>query len=240
MTLPHFLIIGAQKAGTTWLARRLGGHPQVFLPRGEVHFFDVEANYARGADWYREQFAGAAPGQTVGEKTPDYLWVNRPPRAEPAPTARRIRDLLPEARLIVTLRDPVARAVSALGHHVWLRRFPPSAPAGEVFFGRYRDRAEHWGLLPAGLYYRQLEEYFRHFPPERIQVLVFEEDIRGRPHDTLAAVCAFLGIAGTALPEPAAERPANRGVRSRLALALNYHLPWAAPALQRSRRPSRT
>ena len=55
--LPDILIIGAQKAGTSWLKEQLRAHPGVFMPRDEVHFFDHEDKYAKGSEWYADQFA---------------------------------------------------------------------------------------------------------------------------------------------------------------------------------------
>src|SRR5262249_40448697 len=76
MASPNFIIIGAQKSGTTWLARHLRNHPEVFLVRGEIHFFDKDFNFARGRDWYESQFAAATTHRAIGEKTPEYLWAN--------------------------------------------------------------------------------------------------------------------------------------------------------------------
>ena len=73
--LPNLLIIGAQKCGTTWLARMLGQHPDVFMAEEEIHFFDRAHNFARGTAWYESHFAAAAGQSAVGEKTPDYLWA---------------------------------------------------------------------------------------------------------------------------------------------------------------------
>ena len=79
MRLPDFVIIGAQKSGTTWLGARLAEQPAIFLPRPfEVHFFDRNDNYAKGRDWYSGHFSAAPADTLVGEKTPDYFWATRP------------------------------------------------------------------------------------------------------------------------------------------------------------------
>jgi Sulfotransferase domain len=111
-TDPHFLIIGAARSGTGTLTYLLKRHPNVVGSRGELRFFDDR--WARGIGWYRLQFparwtlwaaerAGHRPAIT-GEKSPFYLPHVQAPR--------RIRELLPEVRLMVLLRDPTARAVS--------------------------------------------------------------------------------------------------------------------------------
>src|SRR5688572_26171231 len=74
---PNFLVIGAQKSGTTWLAEMLRQHPDVYTsPKKELHYFDLKANYALGIDWYRQQFAGETGQRAIGECTPNYLWVS--------------------------------------------------------------------------------------------------------------------------------------------------------------------
>ena len=75
MSLPNFLIAGAQKAGTSWLARNLGQHPDVFIPFYEVNYFNIEARYAEGLDWYARWFDEGADRAARGEKTPTYFWV---------------------------------------------------------------------------------------------------------------------------------------------------------------------
>ncbi|WP_408639105.1 sulfotransferase family protein [Nocardiopsis endophytica] len=114
--LPDFLIVGAQRCGTTTLYKALMQHPQVFGPtlRKGVHFFDTA--YGRGTDWYRSRFplrrtvraAAGGAGGVVGESSPYYLF--HPLCAE------RIAADLPEAKVVVMLRDPVERAHSAHSH----------------------------------------------------------------------------------------------------------------------------
>ena len=109
--LPHFLVIGAQRCGTTSLYRTLALHPQVIPPVFEkgIHYFDTADNFARGLTWYRGHFPlswtarrrGGA-GYRTGEASPYYMFH---------PTAiERIARVLPEVRLVVMLRDPVERA----------------------------------------------------------------------------------------------------------------------------------
>ena len=106
MTLPNFLVIGAQRGGTTLLHRVLDRHPEVYVPqrRKEVHFFDWY--YDRGADWYAGFFPceQADEYRAVGEVTPDYLFDPHAPG--------RIRAVLPHCRFVASLRDPIQRAFS--------------------------------------------------------------------------------------------------------------------------------
>jgi hypothetical protein len=105
--LPFFLGLGVQKGGTTTLQGLMAQHPQLWLPASkEVHYFTL--HYNRGVDWYRDQFVGASPNQRCGDITPYYIFHPQAPL--------RIHHLLPEARLIVLLRDPVERALSQVFH----------------------------------------------------------------------------------------------------------------------------
>lgn len=183
--LPEFVIIGATKSATTWLTANLRSHPRVFMPSPELHYFSRELD--RGDHWYRAHFAEAGAGQLIGEKSASYL---------PHPEApQRMYRLLPQAKLLVQLRNPVERAYSDYCMHY--RR-------GEVSrdIGRYLDarRTPIPRLLDDGLYHRHLMNFRRVFPPEQIQVLLYD-DIRARPGEVFGAVCDFLGIDATVVPK---------------------------------------
>ncbi len=103
--LPDFLVIGAQRAGSTSLFAQLCAHPGVAAPsHKEIHYFDLQS--FRGPRWYRSHFPPVASsrGRITGEASPYYLF-------HPAVPAR-VAEALPEVRLIALLRDPVARAYS--------------------------------------------------------------------------------------------------------------------------------
>lgn len=228
--LPEFIIGGAQKAGSTWLAEMLGHHPQLFVPPRELHFFDRDDHFAKGEQWYRQFFADATEAQVCGEKTPDYLLVEKADGTR-LPAAARIRELLPGVKLLFVLRDPVTRAISALRHHLWFRRFPVTAKPVEILFGRHAAKAEQWAVLSGGLYSRQLRHYFELFPREQIRVWIFEEDVKTRPLDLVRDAAAFVGVAADQA-RVVPNRVSNRGVTSALALHGNYYLPVLAPGWQ--------
>ena len=105
--MPDFLGIGTQKGGTTSLHQWLSHHPQVYLPEcKEVHYFDL--NYNESQNWYKRHFENAKRSQKCGEITPFYLF-------HPS-SAKRIKQTIPEIKLIVLLRDPVERVISHLRH----------------------------------------------------------------------------------------------------------------------------
>jgi Sulfotransferase domain len=177
-SLPDFVIIGATKAATTWLTQNLQAHPQIFMPDPELHYFS--RCHDQGEAWYQAQFAGAAPGQLIGEKSASYL---------PHPEApARLRALLPGARLVAQLRNPIERAYSDYCMH--FRR-------GQVGrnLARYLDagRTTVPRLLEDGLYFQHLSAFLRLFPRAQLTVILYD-DIRRDPLPVFRSVCAHIGV----------------------------------------------
>jgi hypothetical protein len=205
--LPNFIFIGPDKSGSTWLQARLSTHPQVFLPAAkDTYFFGAE--FGRGLPWYENHFTGAGPQHViVGEICHDYLF-------DPA-AADRILDLIPKATLMVCLREPVERAVSA---YLNMRR-----NGWEI--GTFDQAAEsHPELLDHSRYAKHLSAYLDRFPVEQIVITWFDE-LAADPQGFLDSVTAALGIDRQLLTEsekaparaaaqarwPAAARVAKRG-----------------------------
>jgi Sulfotransferase family len=190
LRLPDFVIIGATKSATTWLTSNLRAHPQVFMPSPELHYFSRW--FDRGDAWYCAQLAGAGAGQLLGEKSASYL---------PHPEApQRMRRLLPGAKLLVQLRNPVERAYSDYCMHY--RR-------GEVTreIGRYLDaeRTPIPRLLEDGFYCRHLMRFMSVFSSEQIRILLYD-DIRARPGEVFRDVCRYLGIDDGIAPQAVERR----------------------------------
>jgi hypothetical protein len=197
--LPDFLIIGAQKAGTTALYSYLRRHPEITGPAWkEVSFFD--RHYHRGEAWYRGNFP-LLRRQHTGEASPSYLIHPLAPQ--------RVAALLPDVRLIVLLRDPVDRALSHYYHEVALGREPLSFEAAlEREEERTRGEVERmledpgyfshawWDFTyrARGRYAEQLERWLAVFRPEQLLVLRSDE-LAERPGPTYARVLEFLGSA---------------------------------------------
>ncbi len=211
--LPEFLGVGVQKGGTTTLQSLLEQHPGTFLPAAkELHYFSL--HYALGEDWYREQFAQADAQQRCGEITPYYLFHPLAPA--------RIQALLPQARLIVLLRDPVERALSQYFHSRRLGLEPlelePALAAeaqrlagAEAVLaaadGRHRSHQEH-SYLARSRYEQQLPRLETLFPAEQLLVLR-SEDLFAQPERVWEQVLTFLEL--EALPLPPLAQPANSG-----------------------------
>jgi hypothetical protein len=198
--LPDFLIIGAQKAGTTALYAYLRQHPGITGPSWkEVSYFD--RHYERGEAWYRGNFPNLARtrGKVVGEASPSYVFHPLGPE--------RVRALVPEARLVVLVRNPVDRALSHHNHEVALGREPlPFEEALDAEEERLRGEEERLIADPAyfsrewwshtykarGRYAEQLERWLAVFPREQL-LIVPSEDLGAEPVETYARVVAFLG-----------------------------------------------
>lgn len=208
--LPDLIIAGAQKSGTTTLHTWLRDHPAMFMssPK-ELHFFDLHPD--RGLEWYREQFADARDDQLVGESTPEYMYL---PEA-----LQRMVTTLPEARLVLLLRDPVPRAYSHYHHMVSRGRetlpFGAAlrAEAARLAEGDVMDRI-NFSYLDRGRYAAQVERILTTYPRDRVHVELFE-DLRDQPRETFRRVAAFLQIDTQTVP-PAVGARTNRYKSARL------------------------
>lgn len=201
--LPNFVIIGAMRSGTTTLYNLIGStRAAIPAAKKEVHYFDN--NFDRDLSWYRSHFCTirlrdrihAELGQPVacGEASPYYLYHRRVPS--------RMSKVLPDARLIAILRDPVERAYS----HYWLvrRRGDETRHFDEIVQAELANQAETGGrdvgsdehqwlsYLERGLYVRQLARWLEHF--DRNQLLVLRtSDLRDQPDAVLSSVAEHLG-----------------------------------------------
>jgi Sulfotransferase domain len=225
--LPDYLIIGASKTGTSFLHRALRQHPAVYGGAGEVHFFDW--NYGRGVEWYRRRFPKEAWRNSVlrsrgafvtGEKTPNYLFDSAVPE--------RVRRVLPDAKLIVLLRDPVDRAFSHFQHQRRRGAEPLSferAMASELAAsGRPRN------YLARGLYAQQLERWLRLFPPRQFHIIQ-SELMFADPGEVTCDVHRFLGL--EPIP-PHSVQPLNAGDYAPMRATLRARLrDFYAPELER-------
>ncbi len=206
--LPDFLVVGAQRCGTTSLYKALVQHPQVAKPylRKGVHFFDKR--FDEGLDWYRGHFplvvssrlrrAGRRP--LTGESSPYYMFH---PLA-----GQRLARSLPDVRLIVLLRDPVERACSGHAHEL-ARGYEdePFARAVELEASRLRGERErmfaepgyqswswqHHAHLTRGHYVDQLVALEALVGRHRLHV-VDSADFFARPEDVYPSVLRFLGL----------------------------------------------
>jgi hypothetical protein len=168
------------KGATTWSARALARHPAVFIPGPEPHYFSSE--FASGPDWYLDLFAGAGEGAVIGEKSADYL-------AHPD-AAARMAAFVPDARLIVQLRNPIERAYS---DYCMLYRRGTVRERPAAYFSPKNGGAERERFLTGGLYADHLRRFYGRFSREQILVLLVEE-ITSSPTPVFNSILSHIGL----------------------------------------------
>jgi len=185
MALPDFLIIGAQKSGTSALYHNLNRHPSIYLPTSdgkiEIQFFNNEKNWQRGVNWYKSHFTQSDCLQ--GEKTPEYLFFNK--------CHKRMHRIVPNAKLIILLRNPVDRAYSHWNH-----------------FNQDYEQSKHWGwkivdfetavtshrdMIKRGEYIDQIGQLLTFYDKSQIHISIAER-MKKDPVKEIGNVFSFLDI----------------------------------------------
>jgi hypothetical protein len=204
VALPDFLVAGVPKAGTTALHAALSRHPGLYMsPIKEPKFFLTDGPPpAKGGPgdaltyrehvWQRDQYEAlfdAAPaGALRGESTPLYLYDRA--------ALRRIRELIPGAKLIVIVRDPVERAHSNWTH-LWSAGLEPVGDFVQACAEEERriaaGWASFWHYTGLGKYGEQLDYAFSLFPRDQVLVVRYRLLVDS-PGASLDRICAFLGV----------------------------------------------
>src|SRR6185312_2110687 len=198
---PNFLIIGAEKAGTTFLHEALRRHRDVFMPPGEVPFFEDPDHSAPDAlRQFSRLFEPGFGKRAIGLKRPNYLHKPECPA--------RIRQYCPDARLIVMLRDPVERAISSYYHYIRNGfvplRHPDSGLAAIIAQGFQKRYPRSREVIDFGFYCRDLKRYLELFPRRQILILLME-DLSTNAYLLQHRTLHFLGL------NPAQTRPLPPG-----------------------------
>jgi len=178
LLLPDFLVIGAPKCGTHWLNECLREHPQVYLTPDVHEIFFFDRYFDRGVEWYARYFRGYGGQRRVGDVTPTYL-------AHPL-AAERVRQVLPRATLLVSLRNPIQRAWSKY-LHMWRKG---DLPRGRGFRDACASAPE---ILGDGEYFRCLEPWRRRFPAAQLNYLLVD-DLKRDPAAYLRRAYQVLGV----------------------------------------------
>ena len=200
--LPNFLLIGAEKAGTTSVHNHLRAHPEVFMSRvKEPLFFAFEGQTLafRGPtgginrravttlDRYQALFEGAERYRAIGESSATYLYHDRSPE--------RAAHYVPNAKLIVILRNPADRAYSNFMQAVRIGAEP--LDFGAALEAEPERIAAQWSPFfyykSKGWYDEQLSRWMTHFPPEQFLFLLYD-DLRANPLDVMRRIYEFIGV----------------------------------------------
>jgi hypothetical protein len=189
--LPNFIICGTQKGGTTALYHYLNEHPEICIPKKkEIHYFDL--NYHRGVEWYGKNFIECQneKAKAIGEASPLYMYLEEVPE--------RIKEFLPNIKLIFILRNPVNRAYSHYWHEVKLgyehlsfeeaiKEEKKRLAIGGIF------NNQHFSYKDRGKYIIQLKKFRKYFPYKQMLVLINEE-LKENPEYNMKRVFEFLGV----------------------------------------------
>jgi Sulfotransferase domain len=180
-SLPNLIVIGAQKCGTTSLHYYLDRHPEIAMSRAkELNFFVESGSWGKGLDWYAAQFDATAPVR--GESSPAY--TNHPYHSG---VPARLHSVLPNAKLVFLVRDPIERIVSQYLHDFSVGK--EDRPIEEAL----ADGLATHPYVARSRYFMQLEQYLPFFEPARILVLTQEELLAERVR-TIRKVLDFLDV----------------------------------------------
>jgi len=217
MTLPTFIVIGVAKGGTTSIYRYLDQHPEIFMcPDKGPNYFGYED--ARDWKWhdegespllrhfkvtiledYEALFDGVTSERAIGEVSPQYF---RCPTA-----ARRIREVIPQVKLVASLRNPADRAFS--GFLMRTRR-------GEAVGDARAELTAESSHVKEGFYYPRLKRYYDAFDREQIKIYLFDE-FKKSPDDLVRDLFAFLDVDTGFVPDTTVRHnPANVPKSARL------------------------
>jgi hypothetical protein len=205
-----FLVIGAQKCATSWLYYCLKEHPELRLPakkRDDV-YLGGDLYEARGADWYFGLMEPSKRHQKKGAVSVEYLFDARSPAV--------IHQYAPGLKLIVSLREPISRAISA---YFWEMRksLIPTLPLGEGL-ARAVDQLDaaknqtpqvgerYEGIITRGFYDVQLERYLQYFRPDQFLFLLYE-DIQQKPREMIQKTYGFVGVDRDFVPPSLSRTP---------------------------------
>ena len=226
--LPHFLVIGTQKGGTTTLHHLLSGHPGIFLPDvKEVHYFSQ--HFHQSLQWYADHYQLAKPGQVRGDITPFYMFHKAVPE--------RIRSVLPNVSLIALLRDPVERTLSQYFHarrhgYEQLDLIQALEAEGQRMFGAdeavsaadgFHYSYQKHSYVSRSRYELQLKRYRETFPKHQLLVLR-SEDLFAHTDACWNALLRFISVAPMPLPASLPHSNSGKGEAASVPLSLRRDL----------------
>ena len=192
--LPNLVVIGAQKCGTSGLHYQLSLHPEIWMSRPkELNFFIEERNWPRGAEWYARHFDPRARAR--GEASPNYTAY---PQHMGVP--ERMASLVPDAKLIYIVRNPLDRIEAH-----WVHNYAKRREKGDLHATLMHPNTSY---LVRSQYFMQLQQFLRHFPADRVLVLD-QDDLRNRRVETLREVFEFIGV------DPSFDHRSFKAVRHR-------------------------
>ena len=186
-----FLIVGAQKAASTFLHRALLDHPDIFLPPGEINFFEGTIFDEMSREDCQDLFRERRGESILGIKRPDYLALPEVPA--------RVREHSPESKILMVLRNPVDRAISAYYHYIaggYIPALDPNEGLSRLLDNSLGDYPAANSLLSYGRYAQAWRQWAANFPGEQITVKL-QEDIIENPRAVMKETYRLLGVDDT-------------------------------------------
>ena len=192
---PTFLIIGAQKGGTTPGIWYLSQHPDIYMFHGEAHFFDDDDNYNKGIEWYEDKFFNGnkkyVRKKHRGEKTPMYCFMRK--------SIDRIKKAYPDIKLLLFLRNPISRAYSQYNHiqqagKERIRKIK-NMSLEEIIHRDLKKKyyRQYDTVVQRGYYIEQIEYILKKFPKENLKIIVGER-YKENPLQVNNEIFKFLGL----------------------------------------------
>lgn len=222
--LPNFLIVGAQKCGTTWLHENLSKHPEIFMSKKkELHLFDAKNMTTEEMDAYAKHFNSVTVEKAIGESTPNYFWSS-PEYKEWFGTGGNLRKLTSQpknifnllgrnVKFILLLRNPVKRAISAYYHHLKID--------GRIDLERdFFENSKNFGIIHMGFYGAHLAAYLEYFDISQFTIIDSEEFFL-HPVSYYSQVLKNLGVSEEYIPETL-RNPVHVGKKKKLDVDGNY------------------
>jgi len=178
-----FIGVAALRSGTTWIAKCLAEHPQVYIPPiKEVNFFAT--NYDKGLEYYQSFFKGCLLGGKIkGEYTAAYYISEE--------AAKRIKKHFPDVKILACLRNPIERVLS---HYRWMIQ------RGErVNSNILKELSKHRFIPMYSFYYQHLSKFLKYFNQRNVLILIYE-DVLSNPAEFIKSIYQFLKIDESFIP----------------------------------------
>lgn len=191
---PNFFIVGAPKAGTSSLYHYLDEHPEIFMcPEKEPNFFSYQEIKAQNLYYrkknigslrkYLDLFKGVDNEKAIGEASVSYLFYQEVPK--------KIKKAVPDAKIIIILRNPIKRAFS---HYLMdLRLGYTGLSFEDIIFNKEKHPLHYQQYLELGLYSIQVQRYLDTFEEKNLKIVMFEEFIKDQ-NNMMASLFKFLNV----------------------------------------------
>lgn len=224
--LPDFIIVGASRSGTTTLWHYLKNHPQVFMPeKKELRFFEQDDYFLQGQTFYESYFKNSEMHKVRGEASPPYFEAGITKRKNNVyrfdssnDVPFRIQKMLPDVKIIITLRSPITRTFSQFVKNLRQGKekyYSLKKAIKAELNGERSYLNDHTSWIYKNTYSIHLKRWFDLFPKENILVLIFE-NWKKNPETALQKISDFLEVDKTRFSAPELDVVKNKNREPKL------------------------